>query len=52
VHFRVDALVVRIIHENCSKSNLVKDGEHSGRGVGKKVSKYGFGQREVEVRDF
>jgi len=49
VHLGVDALVVGIIHENCSKSNLVKDGEYSSRGVGKKVGKDGFGQREVEV---
>ena len=43
VHFRVNTLVTWVINENCGESDLVKDGEHDSRRIGKKVGKDGLG---------
>ena len=49
MHFRMDALVVRIVHQDRGESDFIKDGKHGGRRVCEKIGKDGFGQRKVEV---
>ena len=52
MHFRMDAFIARVINENRAQSDLVKDFEHRGRGVGEKICKDRLGEGEVEIRDF
>jgi hypothetical protein len=42
MNFGVDTLVTWIVHENCGESDLVKDGEHNNRRIGKEIGKDRF----------
>jgi hypothetical protein len=43
VNLGVDSLVGGVVHEDSFERHFVKDGEHSGRGVGEKVCEDRFG---------